>query len=80
MRLGKLAAAERLERNFLEVMEVAGYTLLPIDVASALRAGRFIANHGDPFDRILAAQAITADMPILSADKKLDDFGVHRIW
>ena len=69
-----------MEREFLEVMDRAGYTLLAIDVASALRAGRLIAEHRDPFDRMLAAQALASDLPILSTDSRLDTFGVRRIW
>lgn len=80
VRLGKLPGAEALEREFLEVMDRAGYTLLAIDVASALRAGRLIAEHRDPFDRMLAAQALASDLPILSTDSRLDTFGVRRIW
>jgi PIN domain nuclease of toxin-antitoxin system len=80
VRLGKLPGAEALERDFLEVMDRAGYTLLAIDVASALRAGRLIAEHRDPFDRMLAAQALASDLPILSTDSRLDTFGVRRIW
>lgn len=80
VRLGKLAGAERLERDFLDLMQGAGYTLLPIDAEHALRAGRLPAAHGDPFDRMLAAQALASDIPILSKDAKLDAFGVRRIW
>jgi PIN domain nuclease of toxin-antitoxin system len=80
VRLGKLPGAEALEREFQEVMDRAGYTLLAIDVASALRAGRLIAEHCDPFDRMLAAQALASDLPILSTDSRLDTFGVRRIW
>jgi PIN domain nuclease of toxin-antitoxin system len=80
VRLGKLPGLERLERDFLEIMEQSGYTLLPIDVANALRAARFTAPHRDPFDRMLAAQALASDMPILSKDTKLDAFGVRRLW
>jgi PIN domain nuclease of toxin-antitoxin system len=80
VRLGKLPGAEALEREFPEVMDRAGYTLLAIDVASALRAGRLIAEHRDPFDRMLAAQALASDLPILSTDSRLDTFGVRRIW
>ena len=80
MRLGKLPRARVLERNFLELMSGAGYTLMPIEVAHGLRAGRFTAAHRDPFDRILAAQALADDIPIISKDTKLDDFGVRRIW
>lgn len=80
VRLGKLRGAEKLERDFLATMEGAGYTLLPIDAESALRAGRFTAVHGDPFDRMIAAQAIASDIPVLSTDTKLDAFGVRRLW
>lgn len=80
VRLGKLPGAEELERRFLEVMEIAGYTMLPIDAASALRAGRLTGKHRDPFDRMIAAQALTEDIPVISADPKLDLFGVRRVW
>jgi PIN domain nuclease of toxin-antitoxin system len=29
---------------------------------------------------MIAAQAIEEDIPILSADPKLDSFGIRRIW
>jgi PIN domain nuclease of toxin-antitoxin system len=80
VRLGKLPGAETLEREFLDVMDDAGYTLLPIDAESALRAGRLTSEHRDPFDRMIAAQALASDIPILSTDSKLDSFGIRRIW
>jgi PIN domain nuclease of toxin-antitoxin system len=80
VRIGKLAGAEILEREFIEQVEQAGYILLPINVQDALRAGRLPGDHRDPFDRILAAQALQEDIPILSMDTKLDAFGVRRIW
>jgi PIN domain nuclease of toxin-antitoxin system len=80
VRIGKLPGAEALEQNFLAVMDAAGYALLSIDAASALRAGRFTGEHRDPFDRMIAAQALGGDMPVLSIDTKLESFGIHRIW
>jgi PIN domain nuclease of toxin-antitoxin system len=80
VRLGKLPGAEKLEREYLEVMVDAGYTLLDLDTATALRAGRMTAEHRDPFDRMIAAQAIGQDVPVLSPDSQLDQFGVRRIW
>ena len=80
VRLGRLPGAEKFEKEFLDVIEDTGYTLIPIDAAVALRAGRFLAEHRDPFDRVLAAQALADDIPILSSDRKLDTFGVQRIW
>ena len=80
VRLGKLPGAEILDREFFEVIDEAGYTLLSIDAACALRAGRFTSDHSDPFDRMIAAQALAEDIPILSIDGKLDTFGIRRIW
>ena len=80
VRLGKLPGAEKLEQDYLAVMDVAGYTQLPIDAESALRAGRLTAEHKDPFDRMIAAQALALDLPVLSPDPLLDQFGVRRIW
>jgi PIN domain nuclease of toxin-antitoxin system len=80
VRLGKLPGAEKLERDYLAVMKEAGYTLLAIDTESALRAGRLTAEHKDPFDRMIAAQALAMDVPVLSPDPQLDQFGVRRIW
>jgi PIN domain nuclease of toxin-antitoxin system len=80
VRRGKFPQAEPLERRFLEVMDEAGYTLLSIDAAVALRAGRLSAEHRDPFDRIIAAQALSLDISVLSPDTKIDQFGVRRIW
>jgi PIN domain nuclease of toxin-antitoxin system len=80
VRIGKLAGAEVLERDFLDVMDDAGYTVLPLDAADVLRAGRLPGEHRDPFDRMIAAQALAGDLPVLSNDPKLDVFSVRRIW
>ena|SRR5277367_4272816 len=80
VRLGKLEDARRLEQEFLEKVDEAGYTILSITAAHALRAGRLPGDHRDPFDRIIAAQALAEDIPILSIDTKLDSFGITRIW
>lgn len=80
VRLGRLPGAEKLERDFPDVMQAAGYTLIDIDTAAALRAGRMVAAHRDPFDRMLAAQAIALDIPILSPDTQFDGLGARRNW
>lgn len=36
--------------------------------------------HKDPFSRLLIAQAIAENMPILSNDMALDDYPIKRIW
>lgn len=36
--------------------------------------------HKDPFDRLLIAQAIVEDIPIVSADANFDLYPIRRIW
>jgi len=79
-RLGKLPLAQVLVEDFIRKVTAAGYTLLSISAEHALRAGRLPADHRDPFDRMLAAQAIHEDLPLLSCDEQIDVFGVRREW
>lgn len=80
VRLGRLPGAERLEKEFLDVMQAAGYTLVSISTEVALRAGRFPSEHRDPFDRVIAAQALHDDIPVVSSDTMLDTFLINRMW
>jgi PIN domain nuclease of toxin-antitoxin system len=78
--IGKLTLA----RPYRECMEQAladlGATLLPVTVAYAAEQSRLPPHHGDPFDRLLVAQAHTDGLPIISGDPKLDTYGITRIW
>ena len=80
VRIGKLPEAVALERYFLVAAQQAGYQFLSIRAENALRAGRLIGTHRDPFDRMIAAQALELDIEVISKDARLDEFGVRRIW
>ena len=43
-------------------------------------AGQFSMVHKDPFDRLLAAQAVLEGFTLLSKDEQLDNFPVARVW
>ena len=78
--LGKLPEAQALVQNFH--LKLAQYQFIEwaLSAADALSAAQWPANHKDPFDRALAAQCLGRQMPIASADTRLDDFGIRRIW
>jgi PIN domain nuclease of toxin-antitoxin system len=57
-----------------------GLILLPITLDHAERQASLPWHHRDPFDRLLVAQAQVESMPIVSADAKLDIYGITRIW
>lgn len=80
VRLGKLPEAAEFESDLiLNIENRLGYTLLPLEPESMIRAARFEDKQGDPFDRMISAQAIQHHLPILSSDTKLDAFGVRRL-
>lgn len=37
-------------------------------------------HHKDPFDRMIVAQAIVEQVPIISKDPALDAYGITRLW
>ncbi len=37
-------------------------------------------HHRDPFDRLLVAQAMVEQIPIVSADAAFDAYGVKQLW
>lgn len=80
VRNGKLPEAVEFESELIANIESRlGYTLLPLEPESMMRAARFEQVHADPFDRMIAAQAIQNDVAVLSTDPKLDVFGVRRM-
>ena len=80
VRYGKLPDAVKFESDLVRNVENAlGLTILPLEPESMVRAARFEAQHADPFDRMIAAQAIQNSLPVLSTDPKLDVFGVRRL-
>jgi PIN domain nuclease of toxin-antitoxin system len=76
---GKLRAAEILD-NFERVAALAGITILETTVRQVIRGGRLPLHHKDPFDRLLAAQALEMRIPLVSRDHVFDLYGVKRIW
>ncbi|MGB0930703.1 MAG: PIN domain-containing protein [Chitinophagales bacterium] len=36
--------------------------------------------HRDPFDRLIIAQAMAEDLPIVSIDNKFDRYAITKIW
>ncbi|MBE9013688.1 type II toxin-antitoxin system VapC family toxin [Pseudanabaenaceae cyanobacterium LEGE 13415] len=54
--------------------------ILPIEIAHTAAIVSLPFHHKDPFDRLLIAQALTEQIPIISADRIFDDYGVLRCW
>ena len=55
-------------------------TVLPISVRAADCSATLPWHHRDPFDRILIAQAVTENFPLISSDVLLNQYPVKRVW
>jgi PIN domain nuclease of toxin-antitoxin system len=53
----------------------AGYTLLPIEPQHAAAVEHLPPFHGDPFDRLLIAQALAEPLRLVSADERALAYG-----
>ncbi len=80
--LGKLEAAE----EWAEELLAEGFALLPISTshATAYRRLPYVdvngRPHRDPFDRLLAAQAIVEKVPVVTRDPGIAAHGVSTLW
>ena len=81
VRLGKFPEAEPIYEQFSDIAARLGAELLSITSAHALRAGGMRWEHRDPFDRILATQAMSSDLTLLTRDQALHDLaGLSTAW
>jgi PIN domain nuclease of toxin-antitoxin system len=55
----------------LRYFSAAGYRSLPIEAEHAAAVASLPAHHHDPFDRLLAAQALTEPMRLVKHDATL---------
>ncbi|MDP2954877.1 MAG: type II toxin-antitoxin system VapC family toxin [Longimicrobiales bacterium] len=78
--LGKLRLALPVERYVVEHIAANGFRMLDIQLAHVGRLETLDLHHGDPFDRLLIAQALVEELPVVTADPVFRKYGVKRIW
>ncbi len=80
-RLGKLPGSARLVSDYRGALGRLGARSLVVTDEHALAAGSLSHAHRDPFDRMLAAQAVIEDLEIVTTDRLLAELpGVRARW
>jgi PIN domain nuclease of toxin-antitoxin system len=74
--VGKL----RFLEDFQEVMSDESFNLLPIAYSHLNALELLPLRHRDPFDRLLIAQSIAEDLPIVTNDGKFALYDVKTFW
>jgi len=78
--LGKLSLAQPFKVLIPQQMRLNGIKLLGIEIEHTAAVSKLPFHHRDPFDRLLIAQAMVEQMPIVSADTAFDTYPVKRLW
>ena len=77
--IGKLPLVQPFEQFITEQMQKNAISLLPIELRHTVLVSQLPFYHRDPFDRLLIAQSLVENIPILSVDTVFDAYGVIRI-
>ena len=80
--IGKLNIDAQNVANFIdEQMEENGFDFLAISPAHAYRVASLPFHHRDPFDRLLIAQSLEEDIPLVSCESRVfTPYGTTIIW
>jgi PIN domain nuclease of toxin-antitoxin system len=69
-----------LPTGFLEALTADGFLELPVSSDHALMAAALPPHHGDPFDRMLIAQAQSEGLTVVTRDERFAAYGVPVLW
>ena len=78
--LGKLSLDHPLEVLVPEQMNANGIAYLGISFTHIVQVAKLPFHHSDPFDRMLIAQAMIEQMPVVTVDGVFDEYRIQRLW
>jgi len=77
---GKLSFGVPFEVFLEQQISPNGIELLNINLDHIAVVATLPLHHRAPFDRLLIAQSIVEQIPILSADSAFDAYSIQRLW
>lgn len=80
MQLGKLRTSRSIEELIKTQQQANSLQVMPIELAHVLNLSNLPAQHKDPFDRLLIAQAIVEGATLVGVDPVFSSYGVQVLW
>ena len=77
--LGKLVIPENIAGLMGKALS-KGFKILPIEREHLIVLSTLELTHRDPFDRLIIAQAIAENMPLVSSDDVFKQYPVNCVW
>lgn len=78
--LGKLGLRTAVQDLVAQEQQENGMELLPLMLRHVLAIEALPPRFGDPFDRVLTAQAVQEGLPFVTLDPSVEALGVARVW
>jgi PIN domain nuclease of toxin-antitoxin system len=78
--LGKWPEVVALVTTFDSIISAQSFIPLDINLSHATVAGTFVSDHRDPFDRIIAAQALSIEATVITKDAQIAKLGARTLW
>jgi len=80
VQLGKLGLPRPAASYIFSELVKNKIATLPIRLDHLIAYENLPLHHRDPFDRMLIAQGIKEELPIITADRNFQNYSVHTIW
>lgn len=77
---GRLTEIDDFAEQYRPLMEANGFISLPVKDKHALQGGYMAGAHRDPFDRLIAAQALLEKLTVITRDPEIAAFGCQVLW
>jgi len=78
--IGKLTISAPFDEFIREQLAINNFVLLDVSIPHTMQVTSLPFHHRDPFDRLLIAQSLVEQIPIISIDTIFDAYGVIRLW
>lgn len=78
--IGKLKLSKPFDIFGMQALVGLPAVILQMDINHGKILSQLPLHHRDPFDRMLVAQALVEQIPLVSADPHLDVYGIDRRW
>lgn len=80
VQIGRLEIPGSLDAFIGKSLRAGQIAILPIHTRHALRLAKLPLQHRDPFDRMLAAQSLEEQYPLITRDPAFALYEVERVW
>jgi PIN domain nuclease of toxin-antitoxin system len=78
--LGRLPTSGLNVTRIAEQLREQDFVMIPVRLGDLVRIEKLPWIHRDPFDRLLIAQALEEDAPLLTSDGLIRQYAVQTIW